>query len=510
MGYEGSTKSVPEIAKELGATTVLEGGVQRSGDRIRMNVQLIDARTDEHLWAERYDRTLTAGDVFAIQAEIAEEIARALETALTPEQKAELASAPTENLEALDLYYQGLAYNRSRGGYGYESARRAESTLAAAVEVDPEFAVAWAALALARGWQLRIGVSTDTTGAREALDRAVALAPDARETALAEGVYLYFAKADFAEAEDRFQKALSRWPDDPDLLGWRAIVVRRLGRWEESVELGEKARALDPRNPLILTYLGETFYNLRRYDEGERAFDQLLALTPRDGTARWWKILLLLEGRGDLARAKRFLEASAEDIGPPGHAILAARVAFYERDYREGIAALEGQPVEPDHPTDAPFWLALLSHSAGREAEVRAWADSLAATAERRIAELESGHDPFAQRTEAIALRGIANALSGRRSEAVRDARHAIDLLPLSRDAVDGPGLHLLVATLLVLAGERDSAFRLLDTLASVPGDLTAASLRLSPVYDSLRDDPRYAVLLRKLEAAEQSGTGTR
>ncbi|MGH7567044.1 MAG: adenylate/guanylate cyclase domain-containing protein, partial [Gemmatimonadota bacterium] len=120
MGYEGSTKSVPEIAKELGATTVLEGGIQRSGDRIRMNVQLIDARTDEHLWAEQYDRTLTAEDVFAIQGEIAGRIAEALATALTPQEMAELASAPTQNLEALDLYYQGLAYYRGRAGYGFE------------------------------------------------------------------------------------------------------------------------------------------------------------------------------------------------------------------------------------------------------------------------------------------------------------------------------------------------------------------------------------------------------
>ena len=183
MGYEGSTKSVPEIAKELGATTVLEGGVQRSGDRIRMNVQLIDARTDEHLWAE-------------------------------------LASAPTENLEALDLYYQGLEYYRTRAGYGFESARRSEATLSAAVEADPAFAAAWAALAQARAWQLRNGVETDTTGAREALDRAAALAPDSRETIVAEGVYLYYARADFAAADDRFREALSRWPDRRRRCSW--------------------------------------------------------------------------------------------------------------------------------------------------------------------------------------------------------------------------------------------------------------------------------------------------
>jgi serine/threonine-protein kinase len=509
MGYEGSSKSVPEIAKELGATTVLEGGVQRSGDRIRMNVQLIDARTDEHLWAERFDRTLTAGDVFAIQAEIAERIAGALATALTPEQKADLARAPTENIEALDLYYQGLEYYRTRAGYGFESARRAESTLTAAVEADPEFAVAWAALAQARAWQVRNGVETDTTGAREALDRATALAPEERETIVAEGVYLYYAKADFAAADDRFQEALSRWPEDADLLGWRSLVVRRLGRWGESLELGERARAIDPRNPDVLSYLGETLGNLRRYDEAERIWDQVLALNPRDGTARFWKTLLLLEGRGDVARARRFLDASADVLGAAGHTRTAALISIYERDYEGGIAALEGQPVEPDRPTDAPALLALLSHWAGREQETRLWADSLQRAADREITELEGGLDPFVQRAETYAFRGIAHALSGRRAEAVRDGRRALELLPISRDAVDAARVHVQTAAVFLLADDREGAFRVLDMLASVPSDLSSARLRLNPVYDSIRDDPRYKELLEKLEAAERSGTGT-
>ena len=510
MGYEGSTKSVPEIAKELGATTVLEGGVQRSGDRIRMNVQLIDARTDEHLWAERFDRTLTAGDVFAIQAEIAEQIAGALATALTPEQKAEIARAPTENLEALDLYYQGLEYYRTRAGYGYESARRAESTLAATVAADPQFAAAWAALAQARAWQVRQGVETDTTGARQALDRAAALAPEARETIVAEGVYLYYAKADFAAADARFREAISRWPEDADLVGLRSLVVRRLGRWEEALELGERARAIDPRNHEVLSYLGETLGNLRRYEEAERIWDQVLALNPRDGTARYWKTLLLLESRGDIPRARRFLDASADVLGAAGHASLGAQMSLYERDYEGGIAALEGKPVEPDNPTDVPALLALLAHWAGREEDSRVWADSLQRAADRVIAELESGLDPFVQRAEVYAYRGIAHALSGRPDEAVRDGRRAMELLPISRDAVDASRRHILVATAFVLAGDRDAAFRLLDALAAVPSPLSSASLRLNPVYDSLRDDPRYPELLEKLEAAERSGSGTR
>jgi TolB-like protein len=191
MGYEGSSKTVPEIARELGATAVLEGGIQRSGDRIRMNVQLIDARTDRHLWAERYDRTLTAENVFAIQGEIAGEIAMALRAALTPEERADLASAPTADLEALDLYYRGSDLYERRI-FANATAREAVSALEAAVAADPAFAAAWAMLARARAWLVREGMETDPEPPRQALARARALAPDARETELAAVEVLYY------------------------------------------------------------------------------------------------------------------------------------------------------------------------------------------------------------------------------------------------------------------------------------------------------------------------------
>jgi serine/threonine-protein kinase len=221
-------------------------------------------------------------------------------------------------------------------------------------------------------------------------------------------------------------------------------------------------------------------------------------------------MLLLLEGRGDIPRARRFLEASADVLGAAGHARFAALVSFYERDYEGGIAALEGKPVEPDSPTDAPFLLALLSHRAGLEPETPVWADSLQRAADRKIDALESGLDPFVQRAENYAFRGIAHALSGRGAEALRDGRRATELLPISRDAVDASRTHVHVATLFLLAGDREGAFHVLDMLASVPSPLSSSSLRLNPIYDSVRDDPRYQELLKKLEAAERSGTGTR
>ena len=507
MGYEGSTKSVPEIAEELGATAVLEGGIQRSGDRIRMNVQLIDARTDEHLWAEQFDRTLTAEDVFAIQAEIAGRIAEALATALTPAEKAELASAPTENLDALDLYYEGLAYYRDR--LTGENPRRAESAFASAVQEDPQFAAAWAALAQARAWRLRLGATTNAAGVREALDRAIALAPDARETALAEGIYLYYAKADFAAAADRFQKILSHSPDDSEALSGYSHVLRRLGRWSEAIEVGERARGVDPLNPEIQTFLAVNLTRVRRYDEAEEPFDRAIALNPDFNAPRYGKINLF-RMKGDPASARRLAADLAGHLPPEARGMLVAQEALHDREYEAGIAALEGQPIDRDSPVWAVATLALLHRLAGNEAETRVYADSLLALSERKITELASDSvDPFVVRAIYVAHRGLAHALSGRPEEAARDARLALDLLPVSRDAVESEDVLQLVSRLYALIGDRDGAFRVLDTLASIPSLLSAASLRRDPLYDSLRDDPRYDALLRKLEAAERSGTGT-
>jgi adenylate cyclase len=508
MGYEGSTKTVPEIARELGATTVLEGGIQRSGDRIRMNVQLIDARTDEHLWAEQYDRTLTAEDVFAIQAEIAGRIAEALATALTPQEKAELASAPTKNLEALDLYYEGLVYylDRATG----ENSRRAESAFAAAVQEDPQFAAAWAALAQARAWRLRLGATTDAAGVREALDRAIALAPEARETALAEGIYLYYAKADFAAAADRFQKILSHSPDDSEALSGYSLVLRRLGRWREAIEVGERARGVDPRNPEVQWFLAENLTYVRRYDEAEEPFDRAIALNPDFYGPRWGKIFLF-RLRGDPASARLVAADLAERLPPEARVLLVAQEALLDREYEAGIAAVEGQPIDRDTPGPAISTLALLHRLAGNEAETRFYADSLLALSERKITELASDSvDPFVVRGLYVAYRGLAHALSGRPEEAARDARLALDLVPVSKDAVDCNNVLEPAARLYALIGDRDAAFRVLDTMASIPSFTSAASVSRDPFYDSLRDDPRYAALVRKLVAAERSGTGTR
>ena len=510
LGYRGTTKTVSQIADELGASVILEGGVQRSGDRIRMNVQLIDAKNDEHLWAEQYDRTLTTENVFAIQAEIAERIAGAMETALTPEQKADLAEAPTDNLEALDLYYQGVDAYRGRGAIVASDSRNAVHFLERATELDPDFAAAWAALAQARAWLIRTGIVTDTTATRAALDRAAALAPDARETVLAEGVYLYYAHADFSGAADRFSALLRRQPDDAEALDWQGLVLRRLGRWDEALGSMERARNADPRNSGIVSNLGVTLLHLRRYDEAERYLDEALVLSSSDD-ALTNKVILFLWGKGDTHEARGFLEDSVRDLDPAGYALLDAMVALGERDYESGVETLAGELIPQDQKPVALYLQALHARLAGRTDRSAVMGDSLVAVSEGQItAYREGGADPFGFQSQLTAFRGLGHALAGRRSEAVRDGRRAVEMLPVSKDAIEGEIVLVNLAMIYALVGDREAAIRTLESLLSIPSELGAGRLRLDPTFDSLRGDPRFDALIEKAEAAERNGTGTR
>ena len=506
LAYRETTKSVADIAGELGASVILEGGVQRSGDRIRMNIQLIDAETDEHLWADQFDRTLTTENVFAIQAEIAERIASAMETELSPELKADLADAPTENVEALDLYYQGVEAYRERAGIAAEANRNAEHLLERATELDPTFAAAWAALAEARAWLIRIGAVTDTTATREALDRAIALAPDSRETLLAEGVYLYYARGDFAAASERFAAVLRARPDDAEAMYWQALLFRRLGRFEESVESLERLLEDDPRNESIVSGLGVTLFHLRRYDAAERYLDRALGLSFTEDATRN-RIHLLLWGRGDVPKAREFLEDVAGDLDPGLYAIYDAMIELFEQNYDAGLDALAGEVVPPDQKPNALYLQALLARLAGMAEPSQVMIDSLSAVAEERIADYREGEaDPFRFQAQLTAYRGLAHALAGRRSEAERDARLALEMLPVSNDAIEGEIVLEIVAALYALAGNRDGALQALETLVSIPSKLGAGRLRFDPAFDSLRGDPRFDALIERAVAAERAG----
>jgi TolB-like protein len=263
MGYAGTTKRIPEIARELGVKTLLEGGVQRSGSRVRINVQLIDAANDEHLWAEVYDRELTADNLFDIQSDITQAIANALQAVLTGEEQQGLDQKPTENLEAYAYYLRGKAKSR---GYSrqVQDIDKSIASFQAAIDLDPQFAAAYAALAI--DWTQRFW-NTDRLGnelehALKALQQAQALAPDSSETLTAEGYYHYWGYLDYAKAISAFDRAMEREPGNFLALRGKSYALRRLGSFDESIAVGEKVILMDPLDAEMPSDLGYTLMHI--------------------------------------------------------------------------------------------------------------------------------------------------------------------------------------------------------------------------------------------------------
>ncbi|MDH4020765.1 MAG: tetratricopeptide repeat protein, partial [Xanthomonadales bacterium] len=295
MGYAGTTKRIPEIAGELGVKTLLEGGVQRSGNRVRINVQLIDASNDEHLWAEVYDRELTANNLFDIQSDITQAIAKALQAVLTGEEQQNLEQKPTENLEAYAYYLRGKAESK---GYGRQNQdiERTIVSFQAAIDLDPQFAAAYASLAI--DWT-ELFWGTNKLGnelqlALKALQHAQALAPESPDTLTAEGYYHYWGHLDYAQAIAAFDRALEREPGNYLALRGKAYALRRLGSFDESIALMEKAISMDPLDAEMPTDLAYTLMHTGQIERATALIDRSFKLAANRPFSQWVNTELLL------------------------------------------------------------------------------------------------------------------------------------------------------------------------------------------------------------------------
>jgi len=333
MDYRETTKRIPEIADELGVATIVEGAVQRSGNMVRITAQLIDADTDEHLWAESYDRELTAENLFAIQTEIATSIAGALKTTLSPEEEAALRRRLTDDLEALE------AYQRAKwllDTFSVEAFRTAEQELAYAVERDPEFAGAWAMLARAHLAHYWFGTSTAERRQKawEAILTGRAIEPDLPELDIAEGYYHYWGFKNYDEALAVLEPALAAYPNDAELHKLVAFVHRRAGRFEKTIDHMRRAQELDPRSPAVLQTLGETYYRLGDYTRAEQYADRMDRIMPAD-TLRYTVRAGIVMGRdGNPAEAAR-LFGLAPDISFAQE--LQWTYYLYARDFEQAL-----------------------------------------------------------------------------------------------------------------------------------------------------------------------------
>ncbi|HET7321721.1 MAG TPA: tetratricopeptide repeat protein [Longimicrobiaceae bacterium] len=492
--YANTTKPIRQIAAELGVGTVLEGSVQRAGNRVRVAAQLIDAATDEHLWAEKYDRNLT--DVFAIQSDIARQIASALEAKLTAGERATLEWRPTENTGAYTLYLQAREYH-NRPDPTQESLRTAVGLYERAIALDPGFALAHAWLSYAHGevrwWKYDLSDARREKERKEA-ERALQLQPDLPEAHFAMGTYYYWGLRNYDRALREMDIAHRGAPNDADVLHFIGAIHRRQGDLDEGAREMEQSLALDPRNTLFASDLADMYYLLRRYPEAERTLNQALELAPDSYDAASLKGSVYVTWKGTVdtlrAAADRFPVSQSATQSPAFDRFLAA---WLSRDYPRALRAAEAAPEVIALPARYYPSALLIGWARQRQGDV-AGARTAFERAHRTLEAALREH-PEDERIH-IAL-GYALAGLGRRGEAEGEIRRADEILPLSLDEYIGLFNAQEYAAIRAQAGDADGAIAGLEQLLRGPSYLSANNLRLDPIWDPIRRDPRFQRLMR-------------
>jgi serine/threonine protein kinase/Flp pilus assembly protein TadD len=496
LQYRGSHKSEREIASELGVATVLTGSAQRSGDQVRFAVSLADAPHGKELWAESYDRPYTAATVFAVQGDIARQVAAALRVKLSDQQERQIARVATSNLEALDLYYRALALWDSRGT---STDTLIERPLERAIALDSSFVAAWSLLAQARSWLLRLSYTTDTVPAWAAMHRTQVLAPGSLEATLAAGNYRYYALGDFAGALRELAAADSIAPNSSDLLDAMALLQRRLGHWDEAIVLLRRAIDVDPRNPKLLADLGETYAYVGRQQEALAALERSLAMAPTAAKTIITEFEVLQLNLGDTARARSFARSSSSVLPAEIRAWMETELAMYARDFgRATSAAPNVDDRFYSNVEQRSLAVALASALRGDSASARLNASATLRTAQAEL-ERRGGQrslDAFGRRSAVEAQMGVALALSGEREAAVRLAEKAAAGYGLAQDAVEGCHTQRWLALTYTIVGRRADAIAVLRRVHRVHACPTSAALRLDPVFDGLRAEPEFQRLV--------------
>ena len=488
--------NLPEIGQALKVSHVLEGSVQRSGNRVRVSVQLIDAHNDTHIWAEKYDRDLA--DVFAIQSEIAQAIADHLQANLSPNEKSAINERPTSDIAAYDLYlrakeliYEGeVSPSRQR-----ENLFEAVRLLDQAVARDPAFLLAHCQLAAAH--DLIYFFNYDHTASRvklaeASIGNAVRLQPDAGETHLAQAIHLYWGYLDYDRAREELTKAQQSLPNDAQVFKFLGLIERRQGRWDEAVRNLEHVVELDPGNVDGFGNLAQAYFDLRRYNESIATFDRIAQLEPGNPAVRTYRASIELLARADVAPLRAVINtieaegsASAADV-----ATLSFELALDERDSAAAARALANIPREGyTDPNSFPFPHAWFE---GLLAELRQ--DALAAQSAFIVARFETEKIIREQpkNEKALSVLGLIDAHLGQTDKAIQEGRTACDILPIAKDAVDGVTLTSNFAKIYAIIGEKDLGLQPLEIATKVPGGPTYGELRLAPEWDSLRGDPRF------------------
>jgi TolB-like protein/Tfp pilus assembly protein PilF len=515
MQYKsGITRDLREIGQQLGVAHLLEGSVQRSANKIRVNAQLIDARTDAHVWAETYDRDLA--DIFAIQSEIAKAIADQLQAKLSPNEKKAIEQPPTTDLAAFDLYSRAKSLLLTAGfsATADPDLRKAIELLDAAVKRDPSFFDAYCQLAFAHE-QLYALFGSDHTPARlalaeAALQAATRLRPDAAETHLARAQYLYYGLRDYAGALAELEIARRALPNDPRLFELTGYILRRRGQREEGLQNLQRAVELDPRNLFTLQQIALSYQNLGRYAEAIAALDRALAIMPDNVETRANRELYYLCWKGDTRPLRQTIDAILAQ--GPGAIASAADIWFFcalaERDpaaAERALVALGDNPCWGESATilSRSFGEGLLARMGKDEARART-AFEAARAQQEKIVQAQPDYG------STLCVLGLIDAALGRKDLALDEGRRAIALTPIEKDVTNGSRVLQYFAITAAWAGEKELALQQLETGLRAPNAslmLSYGALKLHPLWDPLRGDPRFEQIVASLAPKESAGT---
>src|SRR6266566_6084118 len=506
--YKSTPEDLKTVAHELGVASVLEGSVQKAGDKVRVNVQLLDARIDTHLWAKSYDRDLK--DVLTVESEVAQEIADTLRAKLSPSQSDALATAPTRDTEAYNLFLKGeYEEHQAESALIAEPFDRAQTFYRQALARDPNFALAYARLAyseLNQFWFITPSsylTSAELAEIKANIDRALAIAPASPDAHLALAVFHYWGHRDYDAGLKELDRLLELQPNSSLSHNYRAAIYRRRGEWKRALAEFDRAAELDPRDSSYATEIGNTYLILRRWSDAEHELTHALALDPHDVPAAAFLARTYINSTGDIRRARQVLEGVQIESSLAGSSItgMVGDKVYPDVLEKHFVDALKAWDTAPTNTPEARLRQlearVAIQVLAGQASVAKSECEQTRALLEARLAERP-------QDRESLTALACTYVCLGLNADAVRVARQAADLLPIEKDAVSGPGLLAGLAEIEARTGQADEAVKILRQLITAPagGVVSIARLKIDPVWDPIRNDPGFQKLLSEPEPA--------
>ncbi len=494
--YKSHPGDLKTIAAQLGVATILEGSVQKAGNQVLINVQLINAQSDNHIWAESYTRTLN--NIFGVEGEVAEKIASALNAKLSPTESKAVTRVPTHNPAAYDAYLRGLSIETNTSLLG--NFQKADSAYRRAVQLDPNFALAWAHLSSINSlayFDFITYTPAHLEKAKQALDRAIALAPDAIATQIAAGDYYYHGLRHYNEALTAYRKVLKISPNNAEALAGIGYVERRLGHWQTAIDYRGRSIALDPRNVLTLENLGDSYFCLLDFGKAKEMYRRGLALNP-DTPRLIVSLSGVLLSEGDTARARNLLAGTKiSSVKWAVYPYVILNVLLMQR-HAEAIRLLKAALAQKKM---------VSKPSQGIYYEMLGYAEQLSGDHEAAHRAYSRALEALQQVSESPAVvyaRAMAQAGLGQKTAALASAHRLMALLPASQDAFIGPMGEFYLAVIQAKVGEKSRAIATLKHLLSMPPGsvvslvLNPSRMRIDPRWDALRGDPAFQALIKK------------